>query len=84
MPTAAQILAERLHQAGCRYAFGIPGGEVLAVMDALFLETNPIPVKTALEITGRIPDATLRLPLTEMTKTNRDALEATLSELGTT
>lgn len=35
MPTAAQILAERLHQAGCRYAFGIPGGEVLAVMDAL-------------------------------------------------
>jgi len=35
MPTAARILAERLHQAGCRYAFGIPGGEVLAVMDAL-------------------------------------------------
>ncbi len=35
MPTAAQILAERLHRAGCRYAFGIPGGEVLAVMDAL-------------------------------------------------
>ncbi len=35
MPTAAQNLAERLHRAGCRYAFGIPGGEVLAVMDAL-------------------------------------------------
>ncbi len=35
MPTAADILAQRLYQAGCRFAFGIPGGEVLALMDAL-------------------------------------------------
>lgn len=35
MPTAAQILARRLYNAGCRFAFGIPGGEVLTVMDAL-------------------------------------------------
>ena len=35
MSTAAQILARALREAGCRYAFGIPGGEVLAVMHAL-------------------------------------------------
>ncbi len=35
MPTAAEILAGRLYQAGCRFAFGIPGGEVLTLMDAL-------------------------------------------------
>ncbi|MDH3474831.1 MAG: thiamine pyrophosphate-binding protein, partial [Rhodospirillales bacterium] len=35
MPSAARIIARRLHEAGCRYAFGIPGGEVLTVMDAL-------------------------------------------------
>jgi len=33
--SASEVIAERLHQAGCRHAFGIPGGEVLALMDAL-------------------------------------------------
>ncbi len=32
---AADIIARRLHAAGCRFAFGIPGGEVLAMIDAL-------------------------------------------------
>lgn len=31
----ADILARRLYQAGCRYAFGMPGGEVLTLVDAL-------------------------------------------------
>lgn len=35
MPTVADYLARRIHEAGARHAFGIPGGEVLAVMDAL-------------------------------------------------
>lgn len=35
MATVAQIIGQRLHQAGCRHAFGIPGGEVLAVMEGL-------------------------------------------------
>ncbi len=35
MPTVADHVARRLHEAGVRRAFGIPGGEVLAVMDAL-------------------------------------------------
>ncbi len=32
---AADIIAARLAAAGCRFAFGIPGGEVLALVDAL-------------------------------------------------
>ena len=32
---AADILAKRLYAAGCRYAFGMPGGEVLSLIDAL-------------------------------------------------
>lgn len=35
MPTAAQIIARRLYDQGCRYAFGMPGGEVLTMLDAL-------------------------------------------------
>ncbi|BBK34317.1 acetolactate synthase-1/2/3 large subunit [Stella humosa] len=32
---AADLLARRLHEAGCRLAFGMPGGEVLTIVDAL-------------------------------------------------
>ncbi len=35
MPTAASIIARRLYDAGCRHAFTIPGGEVLALLAAL-------------------------------------------------
>lgn len=33
--TGADRLADRLAKAGCRHAFGIPGGEVLALVEAL-------------------------------------------------
>ncbi|MDZ4096004.1 MAG: thiamine pyrophosphate-binding protein, partial [Paracoccaceae bacterium] len=32
---AADLLAARLYEAGCRHAFGMPGGEVLTLIDAL-------------------------------------------------
>ncbi|MEM8591274.1 MAG: thiamine pyrophosphate-binding protein [Pseudomonadota bacterium] len=32
---AADIVARRLYDAGCRWAFGMPGGEVLTLVDAL-------------------------------------------------
>ncbi len=35
MPTSAKIIAQYLANAGVKHAFGIPGGEVLAVIDAL-------------------------------------------------
>lgn len=34
-PRAADVLAARLYDAGCRFAFGMPGGEVLTLVDAL-------------------------------------------------
>jgi 4-hydroxy-tetrahydrodipicolinate synthase len=45
----------------------------------LFLEINPIPVKTALAIMGQCAEE-FRLPLTPMTAKNRSILEATLRE----
>lgn len=35
MSTVSQIIGQRLYEAGCRHAFGIPGGEVLSVMRGL-------------------------------------------------
>jgi 4-hydroxy-tetrahydrodipicolinate synthase len=47
---------------------------------ALFLETNPIPVKTALEMMGKL-NGKLRMPLCEMGPARAD-LEKTLKEVG--
>ncbi len=52
---------------------------LMPLFRTLFLEVNPIPVKTALAIMGRCTDE-LRLPLTPMTAKNRALLEATLRE----
>jgi 4-hydroxy-tetrahydrodipicolinate synthase len=54
---------------------------LLPVHTAMFLETNPIPVKAALAMMGRI-GPTLRLPLTEISAANRKALKAVLAEHG--
>ncbi len=54
---------------------------LLPLMDALFCESNPIPVKTALALRGQILDE-IRLPLTPLTDRNREALQVVLKELG--
>jgi 4-hydroxy-tetrahydrodipicolinate synthase len=51
------------------------------LMKANFIESNPIPVKTALSMMGKIED-NFRLPLTQMTKPNKEKLKKTLKELG--
>ena len=48
---------------------------------ALFLETNPIPVKTALSLMGKMTGE-LRLPLCPMQEGNRAKLESALLEYG--
>ena len=50
------------------------------LMKANFYESNPIPVKTALHMMGRI-DESLRLPLTKMSKPNREKLKKVLKDL---
>ncbi|MDJ0866686.1 MAG: 4-hydroxy-tetrahydrodipicolinate synthase [Myxococcota bacterium] len=54
---------------------------LLPLMDALFCETNPIPVKAALEMRGLI-DGELRLPLVPLSEANRDRLQVVLKEHG--
>jgi 4-hydroxy-tetrahydrodipicolinate synthase len=54
---------------------------LMPLFDALFSETNPIPVKAALALRGSIRDE-LRLPLTRLTAPNRERLQAAMKELG--
>ena len=53
---------------------------LLPLLRGNFLETNPIPVKTALEILGHGP-AHFRLPLVPMTDAPRAELESILQAL---
>ncbi len=48
---------------------------------AMFIETNPIPVKTALAMMGKIREE-FRLPLCEMSKENKEKLEQVLRSYG--
>ena len=48
---------------------------------ALFIETNPIPVKAALAMMGKI-DGELRLPLCPMTEKNEAVLKKVMQEYG--
>jgi 4-hydroxy-tetrahydrodipicolinate synthase len=54
---------------------------LLPLFRALFCETNPIPVKAALALQGRIRDE-IRLPLTKLTQPNRERLQVALKEQG--
>jgi 4-hydroxy-tetrahydrodipicolinate synthase len=47
----------------------------------LFIETNPVPVKAALAMLGRIEEE-YRLPLVPMSAKNREILRATMKHCG--
>ena len=52
-----------------------------ALFNDVFIETNPIPIKAAMEMAGFGP-AVYRLPLCEMAEANREKLRATLQKCG--
>ena len=54
--------------------------KLFELMKANFYESNPIPVKTALHLMGRIEES-LRLPLTKMSKSHREKLKKVLKDL---
>jgi 4-hydroxy-tetrahydrodipicolinate synthase len=56
---------------------------LLPLMEANFLETNPAPVKAALELLGRIQNV-LRLPLLPVSESTAAALRVGLKEAGVT
>jgi 4-hydroxy-tetrahydrodipicolinate synthase len=55
--------------------------QLLPLFDALFCETNPIPVKAALHLMGQIGPE-IRLPLTSIEERNRERLQVVLKEVG--
>ena len=55
--------------------------EAIELIDALFCEVNPIPVKMALNLMG-MEAGTLRLPLTEMEEANTAKLKAAMEAYG--
>ena len=55
--------------------------KLLPLNEALFLETNPVPVKRALALMGKI-ELGFRLPLCEMSKANLDKLKSVIKNYG--
>ncbi|MGC8870775.1 MAG: 4-hydroxy-tetrahydrodipicolinate synthase, partial [Brevinematia bacterium] len=48
----------------------------------LFLETNPIPIKKALQLAGILKDGSLRLPLTDLSEQNTEKLKDYMRKYG--
>jgi 4-hydroxy-tetrahydrodipicolinate synthase len=55
--------------------------KLFPLCQAMFIETNPIPVKTSLAMMGKIKEE-FRLPLCPMTEANRKKLETALRNYG--
>ncbi len=55
--------------------------KMFPVIKALFIETNPIPIKKAMELLG-MPAGKPRLPLVEMSRENTEVLKKALIEYG--
>ena len=55
--------------------------ELLRLASAMFLETNPIPVKAAMKLLGR-DTGSMRLPMTEATPRTVERLREVLAEAG--
>ena len=55
--------------------------KLLPLFTNLFIDSNPIPVKTAVRMMKR-PSGIFRLPLCEMDQANQDVLRKTLADLG--
>ncbi len=49
---------------------------------AMFIETNPIPVKTSLQMMGIFPTAEFRLPIVPLKEENKPKLEKVLKDAG--
>lgn len=55
--------------------------DAIPLVDALFCEVNPIPVKMALKLQGR-DEGVLRMPLSEMEPAHTEKLEKAMKEFG--
>lgn len=56
--------------------------KLFPLVKAMFIETNPIPVKTAMALTGMIDEPSLRLPMCAMSEPNLMKLKKALKDYG--
>jgi 4-hydroxy-tetrahydrodipicolinate synthase len=80
LPKECAALCEAMRAGDCARGRSLHE-KLYPIAKALFLETNPIPVKTALKLLGR-GTGELRLPLCEMGAANADKLAAALKAYG--
>jgi len=72
-----------LFQAGDVAGAEAKNNELKPVYAAMGVTTNPIPVKAALEMTGRCP-ATMRLPMVEATEEQKAEIRTLIEQTGIT
>ncbi len=81
----ANILPDETHDICERFLTGDTDGarrlqlDMLELINSLFIEVNPVPIKTAMRILG-YEVGNLRLPLGEMSEENREKLAASLKK----
>ena len=81
----ANILPDETHDICERFLTGDTDGarrlqlDMLELINSLFIEVNPVPIKTAMRILGYEVE-NLRLPLGEMSEENREKLAASLKK----
>lgn len=84
---SANIIPKDMHDMVMKYLQGDVAGSLELqlraniINHALFIETNPIPVKTAMNLLG-FEAGPLRLPLVDMEPTNLERLKNALTEYG--
>ncbi|MBD5089083.1 MAG: 4-hydroxy-tetrahydrodipicolinate synthase [Clostridiales bacterium] len=83
----SNIAPKETHDIVVKYLEGDTKGSLelqlkyLSVINALFKEVNPIPVKKALNLMGK-KAGSLRMPLTDMSEANTAILEAEMKKVG--
>lgn len=80
VPTSMAALCNAVFEGDLERALALHW-RLLPLLRANFVESNPIPVKTAMEILGHF-DAHFRLPLVPMSEANRAALRLALQSAG--
>ena len=58
--------------------------KLFPLMQAMFMDTNPVPAKTALELMGIIKSGEVRQPLYKMDQATQDKLQKALTDFGLT
>lgn len=56
--------------------------KLLPLIEVLFIETNPVPVKEAMKMMNLLSSSAVRLPLVPLQETNRKKLKVVLQEYG--